>query len=342
MNLSPDGIRKILCIKLKGIGDVVLSSIVFDSLIAYFPQAEIHYLTEKPSESLLKKLPFIKKVHLLRKKEQFGGLKTIADIRQEKYGLILDFYSNPRTALITFLSGAKYRAGFPYRGRSYAYNIFGPEERALYHAAELHLKFLEKAGIAVTSSKLHFGTDKADDDFADRFWQETYQSGETVTGISPTGGWESKKCDPEVLYEIADAVQKRLNNRILILWGPGDEKDAEKIHSLSAGRFDLAPKCSITKMAALIKKCRGMIANDSGPMHISSAVGTPVLGLFGPTDPRLQGPYGKNNRYFRIEDLDCIACNLLECPRHHECFRQIPVESVVLAYQQMTGSSGNV
>ncbi|MBV6514281.1 MAG: Lipopolysaccharide core heptosyltransferase RfaQ [Ignavibacteriaceae bacterium] len=342
MNLSPDGIRKILCIKLKGIGDVVLSSIVFDSLIAYFPQAEIHYLTEKPSESLLKKLPFIKKVHLFRKKEQFGGLKTIADIRQEKYDLILDFYSNPRTALITFLSGAKYRAGFPYRGRSYAYNIFGPEERALYHAAELHLKFLEKAGIAVTSSKLYFGTDKADDDFADRFWKKTYQSGETVTGISPTGGWESKKCDPEVLYEIADAVQKRLNNRILILWGPGDEKDAEKIHSLSGGRFDLAPKCSIIEMAALIKKCRGMIANDSGPMHISSAVGTPVLGLFGPTDPRLQGPYGKKNRYFRIEDLDCIACNLLECPRQHECFRQIPVESVVLAYQQMTGSSGNV
>ncbi|MCC6548712.1 MAG: glycosyltransferase family 9 protein [Ignavibacteriaceae bacterium] len=342
MKLSTDGIRKILCIKLKGIGDVVLSSIVFDSLIAAFPQAEIHYLTEKPSEPLLKKLPFIKKVHLFRKKEQFGGLKTIADIRQEKYDLILDFYSNPRTALITFLSGAKYRAGFPYRGRAYAYNIFGPEERALYHAADLHLKFLENAGICVTASKLHFGTEKADDDFADRFWQETFPTGEMVTGISPTGGWESKKCDPEKMFEFADAVQKRYNHRILILWGPGDEEDAEKIFNMSEGSFTLAPKCGITEMGALIKKCSGMIANDSGPMHIAAAVGTPVLGLYGPTDPRLQGPYGSKNRYYRLEDLECIGCNLLICPKHHECFRQMPAEKVASVYGEMIESSSHV
>lgn len=342
MNLSSDGIRKILCIKLKGIGDVVLSSIVFDSLRDAFPRAELHYLTEKPSEPLLARLPFIKKVHLFRKKEKLGGLNTIFEIRQEKFDLILDFYSNPRTALITYLSGAKYRAGFPYRGRSYAYNIYGPEERATYHAADLHLEFLKSAGIKVTSAKLHFGLDDSDHGFAAKFWSEAFSENELVTGISPTGGWDSKKCDAEKMFEFADAVQKKFNHKILILWGPGDQADAETIYNMSEGRFTLAPKCSITEMGALIKKCRGMIANDSGPMHIATAVGTPVLGLYGPTDPRLQGPYGAMNRFFRLEELECIVCNLLTCPRQHECFLQMPAEKVASLYGEMTGSGSRV
>lgn len=335
MNLSADGIRKILCIKLKGIGDVVLAGIVFDSLTEAFPKAEIHYLTEKPSEALLAKLPFVSKVHLFRKKENFGGPKTILDVRRERFDLVLDFYSNPRTALITYLSGAKYRAGFPYRGRTYAYNILGPRERATYHAADLHLKFIEMAGIRITSKKLYFGMDSNDAEFADTFWKQTFAGNDLVTGISPTGGWESKKCDADKLYEIAATVQKNLNSKILILWGPGDEADAEQIHKMSDRKFILAPKCSITEMGALIKKCTGMIANDSGPMHIATAVGTPVLGLYGPTDPRLQGPYGKNNRYFRLEELECIGCNLLVCPRKHECFRELPAGVIAELYSDM-------
>lgn len=333
--LTPGNIRKILIIKLKGIGDVILSSIVFDTLHKTFPKAEIHFLTEPPSAPLLNKLPVIKKVHLFRKKEKFAALSTIYNIRKENFDVVLDFYSNPRTALITFLSGARFRAGFPYRGRQYAYNLSGPSERASFHAAELHNEFLKRIGLPDDSARLHFGMDNSDTEFADNYFANTFSKGDVVIGVSPTGGWESKKCDADVMYQFAERISSGLQAKILLLWGPGDEKDAQTMQTLSGNKFIMAPPTTITQLGALIKKCNAVLANDSGPMHIASAVGTPVLGLFGPTDPKLQGPFGTKNRYIHLQDLDCITCNLLVCPKQHECFRQLPADAVYNRFVEM-------
>jgi len=82
-------------------------------------------------------------------------------------------------------------------------------------------------------------------------------------------------------------------------------------------------------MGALISGCNILIANDSGPMHISAAIGTPTLSINGPTNPRLQGPYGSKHEWIRLDELECIECNLLECPRNHECFKDLPDEKII-------------
>ncbi|MDP1994367.1 MAG: hypothetical protein Q8K40_03880, partial [Ignavibacteria bacterium] len=154
MKIDKSKIRRILCIKLRGIGDVILSTVVFDNLLKEFPNAKIDYLTEPPSKSALEKLSFLNEIILYKKNESFAGLKTISKVFLNKYDLVLDFYSNPRTAMITYFSRAKYRAGFPYRGRTYAYNLFGPAERNKFHAAQLHLEYLKSIGIKTDSSNL--------------------------------------------------------------------------------------------------------------------------------------------------------------------------------------------
>ena len=82
-------------------------------------------------------------------------------------------------------------------------------------------------------------------------------------------------------------------------------------------------------MAALINLCDVVIANDSGPMHITNALDVPILSLHGPTDPKLQGPFGKNSDYIIDESLECIICNKLICPKNHECFYNLD-ENVIL------------
>ena len=82
-------------------------------------------------------------------------------------------------------------------------------------------------------------------------------------------------------------------------------------------------------MAALIKKCKAVIANDSGPMHISAAMAIPTIGLFGPTDPKKHGPYSDNSSYVIKDDLNCIICNKLECPYNHECMKELPVDKIL-------------
>lgn len=329
MKIEKDKIRKILIIKLRGIGDVVLSSIVFDNLRNDFPQAEIDFLTERPSNQFLENSGSINKVIIFRKKSLWERLKQIIEIRNEKYDLILDFYSNPATALITFFSSAEYRAGFPYDGRKYAYNIYGPAERGKYHAAQLHIEFLKKLELTHQKEKLHFDITEFDRLFADRFFADNFKTNDFIIGICPSGGWPSKKCDPEIFAEIADVLVSEFKAKILILWGPGDEQDADKIQSAMNNLSVSTPPSSICQMGALIEKCSLLVANDSGPMHISTAVGTPVLSLHGPTSPTLQGPFGRNNEFLRLDNLECIECNLLDCNRNHECFKNLSMEKVV-------------
>lgn len=328
MLINKNEIKKILIIKLRGIGDIVLSTIVLDNLKSEFPNATIDYLTDPQGKAGLEGLPQINSVITFPRDNALKRIKLIYRIYKNNYDIVFDFFSNPSTALITYFSIAKYRVGFPYQGRKYAYNLFGPSERGQYHSAVLHLKTLEKAKIKIISQNLHFYISTEDMNFADIFFDSFELNNKTVFGISPSGGWQSKKCDPEKFAEIANSLKKKYNCKILILWGPSDYYDALKINKLVSDSI-LAPQSSIRQMGALIKKCKLLIANDSGPMHISTAVGTPVLSLHGPTNPLHQGPFGEKHEWIILDKLDCIMCNLLDCPKNHECFRNIPVDLVL-------------
>jgi heptosyltransferase-2 len=85
----------------------------------------------------------------------------------------------------------------------------------------------------------------------------------------------------------------------------------------------------------LINNCDLIIANDSGPMHIAAALDIPTIGLFGPTNPKMHGPYSDNSGYVIKEDLCCIICNKTECPYKHECFIDLPVENVVAKAEEL-------
>jgi len=335
MKIEKGKIKRILCIKLRGIGDVILSTVVFDNLLKEFPLAKIDYLTEPPGKAALEKLSFINEILIYNKEETFAGVKTIAKVFFNKYDLVLDFYSNPRTAAITCFSGAKYRAGFPYRGRTYAYNLLGPAERNKFHAAQLHIEFLNSIGIKTESSNLHFGLDKKEIAFAQDFFDKNFSVNDFVVVLSPSGGWDSKKCDASKFAEIGDTLYETYHAKFLIVWGPEDYHDALAIQKIMKHPSLLAPNTTIREGAALMRVAKLVIANDSGPMHISTAIGTPTLSLHGPTDPNLQGPFGDKHAWIRLEELDCIGCNLLICPRKHECFLNLPTEKIIEKVAQL-------
>ncbi|MBM4172232.1 MAG: glycosyltransferase family 9 protein [Ignavibacteria bacterium] len=326
--INKSQVKKILIIKLRGIGDVVLSTIVLDNLKYEFPSAQIDYISDKPSKAFLENLSFITNVYTYPRKLS-KKLKLFWDIRKNRYDLVFDFFSNPSTAQITFLSGAKYKIGFPYKGRKFAYNLFGPSERNKYHNAELHLEVLKKIGLECNHQNLHFELSENDNLFVFKFLTSINPINKLLVGISPSGGWESKKCDSIKFAEIGLALIKKYKAQILILWGPEDKIQAEEINHLIGNGSLLAPATSIMQMASFIKHCDLFIANDSGPMHISTAVGTPVLSLHGPTNPNHQGPFGYKHEWINLPNLDCIMCNLLVCPRNHECFKELPIDKVM-------------
>ncbi len=334
VKFSQIDINKILCIKPRGIGDIVLSTIILENLINYFPNAKIDYLTENFAKYSVSNNPMVNKVLTMRKTE--FPLWVAGRIRKEKYDLILDLWSNPRSAQITFLSGVKYRVGFAYRGRKYAYNILATSGRGDQHSAEHNLELLKAINVPIFSKKVYYYVDKKDDEFGKKFIANNFSSNEKIIGIIPAGGWQSKRCDAVKWVEICKTInQKHPNIKFLILWGPGDERDADYIHKRLPSQTILAPKTNLPEMTGLIKNCNLIIANDSGPMHIAAAIGIPTLGIFGPTNPKNHGPYSDNSTYVIKEDLFCIICNLLECPYNHECMLQLSNEKVLEAVEKI-------
>lgn len=326
MNIDTNRIIKILIIKPRGIGDIVLSTIVLDNLSSYFPAAEIHYLVEEFAKQSVENNPLVNKIHTMQKTE-FAYFVS-RRIRKEKYDLIIDLWSNPRSAQITFLSGAKYRLGYSYRGRRYAYNIKANAGRGDVHSAEHNLELLKAIDVPITSKNIHYHINKNSQEKADRFIKDLKLINKNIIGIIPSGGWESKRCDAEKWIEICRELIDKFDVSLLLLWGPGDERDAEKIKSELKDKIVAAPETDVDEMAALINNCDVIIANDSGPMHIAAALNVPTLGLFGPTDPKKHGPYSDNSTYIIKDDLDCIICNKLVCPFNHECMLSISNEMV--------------
>ncbi len=320
-------IKKILCIKPRGIGDIVLSTIILDNLKSYFPDVKIDYLTENFAKDAVEDNPLINKILTMERTE--FPLKVAWRIRKENYDMILDLWSNPRSAQVTFLSGVKYRVGYNYRGRRYAYNILSTSDRGAHHSAEHNLELLKAIDVPIVSKKISYYLKEENIFFAKEFIKHNFNDDETIIGIIPSGGWQSKRCDATKWVDICSAISAKMKAKFLILWGPGDEKDANYLKNHLEDKCILSPKTTVKQMAGLIKNCNVVIANDSGPMHISAALDIPTLGLFGPTNPLAHGPYSDKSDYIIRKDLFCINCNKQECPYHHECFIDMPVQDVV-------------
>lgn len=334
MKIDPKSINKILCIKPRGIGDIILSTIVLENLKEAFPHSEIHYLTENFAKRAVENNPFVSKIITFNKKDFV--LSIISKVRKEKYDLVFDFWSNPKTAQVTFLSGAKYRVGYVKRGRKYAYNFLGENGSMGKHAAEDNLVLLSALEIPIVSKKIFYQTTEDEKEFAKEFLESiNHQYELSLIGLVPSGGWESKRCDPNKWIEICNEINKSYNVKYLILWGPGDEKDAKAIQEGLDPKPEMISEANFGQLTGLIEKCDLIIANDSGPMHAASALGKPTLGIFGPTNPEAHRPFADNSSFVIHSELHCIICTKLVCPYNHECMIELPVEKVMVEFDKL-------
>ncbi len=326
--LDRGSIRKILVIKLRAVGDVLLSTIVTKNLRLAFPEASIDYLTEPPSRELLETNPFLDST-LVYDRTTMSGAGLIRMVRDGGYDLVIDLFGNPRTALVTRLSGARYRAGFSFRGRRYAYNILVEPRGATVHNTQFNLDAIQAIGVEIQDRNIYFQYSPKDEEFARAYVRRSGIGNRLRVGMCTGGGWYTKRWALDRFAALADILIERLDAAIILLWGPGQLTDVENIRLQMKGAPFIPPGSTLLQLGALLKQCSIVIGNDSGPMHIAAAVGTPVLGIYGPTNPVLQGPYGDRHVIVRREGLDCLGCNLVSCPIGHPCMNELSVETVL-------------
>lgn len=308
---------RILFIRLSAVGDVINTLPALEALRRGFPDAFIGYVVEDRAHDLISNHPSVNKVHLYKRKRwarymhqpkhwwemiaEFSAF--LKEIRREEYSIALDFQGNLKGAMHGVLSGARRRVGFS-RGHCKENNYFFNNEHVTPPGATEKINRVEKflslvghLGVPVTSAGYRLPETKDGRARVDAFLSEKRLRDYAVIHPGTSDFGALKRWRPERFAELALRIGRTTALKPVISWGPGERPLAEEIVAGSQGEALLAMETqNILDLAELIRSARLYVGCDSGPLHLSSAVSTPSVALFGPKDPRTYGPYNPHHR----------------------------------------------
>lgn len=324
---------RVLVTRLLYLGDVILTLPLLNVLKGRFPNAEIDYLARSPGADLLEGEPIVCRVFRV----PTGGRSPAAwvslahELRKRRYAAAIDLYSNPRSALLTRLSGAAMRIGGARRVRKRMYTHATVVPSEVRSAIEHHLYHLRPLGVIARPTRPVLTLSQSERERAGALLRSMGldPGSETVVGIHPGGKWEVKRWPAESYAELARLLVSSRGLRVVVMVGPGEEPYGEALRAKLGSAAAYLPALPVREAAALIASLRGMVVADGGMMHVSVAVGTPTVGIFGSSEPDVWFPYEPFGPYVpAFAPIWCRPCHYHTC-WHVSCLRRLRVETVI-------------
>lgn len=336
------------------IGDAVMCEPALRGLRSLFPPAELTILAKPSIAELYTGCSGVDQVLVYDDKGTHVGIAgkwALAGLlRRHHFDLAVLFQNAFEAAFLAWLAGIPRRYGYATDGRVLFLTqpVAVPRPESLVHQVEYYWNMLKPLGVSGDAPlpTLHVSTDE-DRIVDDRLASAGIDSAHLMVGINPGSTYGSaKRWLPERFAEVAQRVVRQLEREagvcvaVAILGGRGEESLGKNIASrLDCRSIVLSGATTIRELMAVVKRCRLLITNDTGPMHIAAAFGVPIVAVFGPTDSRTTAPYGQEQSVVR-EPVDCAPCLLRDCPIDHRCMTRISVDRVYeTAVQQLAGLS---
>jgi ADP-heptose:LPS heptosyltransferase len=156
--------------------------------------------------------------------------------------------------------------------------------------------------------------------------------------LNPGAAWPNKRWAPQRLAALADALRERHGLMSVVLWGPGEREIGETVVAHARDSALLSPRTAIADVVALARRALVMVSGDTGPTHIAAAVGTPIVGIYGPTRPERNGPWQRED--VTVSRADACQCHhLRRCARERMCLMDIEVDEVLAAVERRLASA---
>ena len=299
---------KLLFVRLGSLGDIVHTVPAVSAVRAAHPRAVIHWLVDARQLEVLELVEGVDRIHALRS-DAAGWASTIPALRRERFDAALDFQGLIKSAALARLAGAARTIGFtkpslrePFAGSFYTETVPAADGG---HVIEKNLSLLASIGVPQPAAPA-FRFAQRPSAALQRVRAET---GGRFAIVNPGAAWPNKRWAPARFGTVAAAIFRQHDLRSLVLWGPGERDLAEAVVTASSGGAMMAPPTSIADLFALCREAALMISGDTGPLHIGAASGTPLVGIFGPTDPRRNGPWSSS---------DASVSRFGECRCHHQ------------------------
>ena len=309
-----------------------------------FPQASISLLVKPSVAGLFESHPAVDRIFLYDDKGRHAGLagkwRLAGDLRQQDFDLAVLFQNAFEAALLTALAGIPRRYGYATDGRSLLLSepVATHDRRTPLHQIEYYWHMLKPLGLTGRPGQPElFVSPDEERSMAERLNHTGVTTADVVIGINPGSTYGgAKRWLPDRFADSTERVCHTLSDAgrrpaVVVIGAKGEEPLGHEIAShLTAPSMVLSGATTIRELMAVIKRCALLITNDTGPMHIASALGVPVVGIFGPTDWRTTSPAGAEHALLR-HPVDCAPCMLRECPIDHRCMTGVTVDQVYQA-----------
>ena len=343
MPQSKNWFKKILVVRTDRVGDVVLSTPALKALRENYPQSHIAVMVSPHTRELLEDNPYINEVIIYDKDKKDRGLvgfwRFVIGLKKKKFDLAIVLHTKKRTNLITYFADIPRRIG--YQDKKFGFllsdRIKDTRSLGLQHEVDYCLDILRKLGLEVRDRLPYVAVKKEQLAWVDNFLKEQgMNKNDKIAGLHPGASCPSKRWLRERFVVLANRLVEDYGLRVIIV-GAGDSDKAIANAIAKELRYpviNLAGKTSLAQLAAVLKRCLIFISNDSGPVHIASSVGTPVISIFGRNQAGLSplrwGPLGKQDKYLHKE-VGCSICLAHKCNIGFDCLKAITVEDVLKA-----------
>jgi heptosyltransferase I len=317
-----------LIVRLGALGDVVHAIPVVAALREAYPSATIGWLVHPRFAPLLQLVEGLDHVYPL---ERRTGAHAIRDVRRAGYEVCLDLQGLLKSAAVARFSGARRVIGFSRTllresAASLAYSETGGDGTG--HVIDKNLSLLALVG--VTTRERRFPLRVPETPVVPCTRQMLGGKGSPVpfAAINPGAAWPNKRWPAERFGALAARMHDRFGLRSAVLWGPDEATLAAAVVRASRGAAQMAPQTTMVEMLALAGAARLVVSGDTGPLHLASAAGTPVVGLYGPTPPGRNGPWDPRDRVVSSHDA-CTCVFKRQCTGAAWCLEQVSVDAVM-------------
>jgi lipopolysaccharide heptosyltransferase I len=335
--------RRVLIIKPSAIGDVVHALPVLNLVRRRWPDAHVAWLVTPACAGLLDDHPQLNEVIRFERK-RFGqgwknpsaamGLFRFArQLRSKQFDLVIDLQGLFRSGWLAWQTRAPLRIGFA-NAREMAplfYTHRVPIDTPEQHAVDRYLAVSDALGCGRGPVEFHFAPTREEDRRAVAHLLKDDAS--PYAALLPGTNWPTKRWPVEHFASLVAPLRERFGLRTVVAGSSADRAFASRI----PGAIDVTGATSLPQLVALLQGASVVVANDSGPMHIASALGRPLVTPYGPTSPIRTGPYGRTDTVVRL-DIVCSPCFSRTCS-HQSCLQWLGPEHVLREIERQLSSS---
>ncbi len=332
--------KKILLIRLRRIGDILMTSPAVTALKEHFPESRLFYIVEEPYRELVEGNPYLDEVIVLpagQSRQEFFAL--IGKIRKSRFDAVVDFHGGPRAALLTLFSGAKTRIGYKVKYKSFIYHqkISRGSLTSPVHSVENHLNLVRALSVPSDLKPPLFMPEAQEEERnkVESLLEANNLRSFNLIILHISAGNSFRHWGQENIVKLLSLLSQHKELRVILVGSKEDEPVSSRIINQSPPVVsNFTGLLNLRELRFLIRKAAFFIGPDSGPMHIAATTDTPIIAYFGPTLPAHFSPWMKEAVILQKE-LNCRPCRQRQCI--HNDFRCIRTISPQDVYRSIMG-----